>query len=87
MRIYACTEHSRELLGLSIDVTLARPADRIGNILLIELLMCRGRDTGWWLRAEYWYWPLRCYYAMGGILDEATLGRCWVGDAVVRVNE
>ena len=29
----------------------------------------------------YWYEPLRCYYAVDDMLDDATLGRCWIGDA------
>ena len=60
--------------GILDKATLGRywVGDAVVLVLATALLLSRARDTVWWLGAEYWYEPLHCYCAVGGILDNVT---------------
>ena len=64
-------------------------------VLTTALLLACERDTGWSHARPLLDWrccstgtltPLHCYSAVNEMLDDAALGRCWVGDAVVLVR-
>lgn len=61
-------------------MTLRSAAVRSGLAVVVlvratELLLCRGMNAVWYGGLTvlwYWYWPLRCYCVVRGILDKVT---------------